>query len=164
MFLLRSRAQAHKQRSQDLLRIQKINEKSTFRVWQYGTGRFIIFEQKLLEVYHVISKVTYIRFMLGSLKGSSNFHGMSVHTQTCIYNGPNLLLYQMSSRGFCSRRLVEIFYQMSSSRKIATYQTSFRRSKYLLEVQQQKNSSTRCLVEFLFGCLVELLLDVQQTR
>ena len=63
----------------------KINEKSTFRVWQYGTGRFIIFEQKLLEVYHVISKVTYIRFMLGSLKGSSNFHGMSVHTQTCIY-------------------------------------------------------------------------------
>ena len=64
--------------------------------------------------------------------------------------GPNLLLYQTSSRGFCTRRLVEIFYQTSSSRKIATYQASFRRSKYLLDVQQQKNSSTRRLVEFLF--------------
>ena len=56
---------------------------------------------------------------------------------------------------FCStRRLVEIFYQTSSSRKIATYQVSFRRSKYLLEVQQQKNSSIRRLVDF--------LLDAQQ--
>ena len=53
---------------------------------------------------------------------------------------------------FCStRRLVEIFYQTSSSRKIATYQASFRRSKYLLDVQQQKNSSTRRLVEFLLN-------------
>ena len=69
-------------------------------------------------------------------------------------NGPNLLLYQTSSRGFSTRRLVEIFYWTSSSIKIATYQTSTRRSKYLLDVQQQKNSSNRHLVEF--------LLDVQQ--
>ena len=70
-------------------------------------------------------------------------------------NGPNLLLYQTSTRGFCTRCLVEIFHQTSSSRKIATYQTSFRRTRYLLDVQQQKNSSTRHLVEF--------LLDAQQS-
>ena len=78
-----------------------------------------------------------------------------IANQDTITNiGQNLLLYQTSSRGFCTRRLVEIFYQMSSSRKIATYQVSFRRSKYLLDIQQQKNSSTRRLVEF--------LLDAQQ--
>ena len=78
--------------------------------------------------------------------------------------GPTLLLNQTSSRGFqiairmaissSTRRLVEIFYQTSSSRKKATYQTSTRRSKYLLNVHQQKNSSIRRPVEF--------LLDVQQ--
>ena len=71
-----------------------------------------------------------------------------------VHIGPNLLLYQTSSRRSFTRRLVEIFYQTFSSRKIATYQASFRRSKYLLDVQQQKNSSTRRLVEF--------LLDAQQ--
>ena len=55
---------------------------------------------------------------------------------------------------FSTRRPVEIFYQMSSSRKIATYQMSTRKSKYLLDVQQQKKSSARRPVEF--------LLDVQQ--
>ena len=55
------------------------------------------------------------------------------------------ILYQTSCR---------IFYQMSSSRKIATYKASFRRCEYLLDVQQQKNSFTSRLVEF--------LLDAQQ--
>ena len=78
-----------------------------------------------------------------------------IYKLSIIITGPNRLLYQTSSREFCARRLVEIFYQTSSSRKIATYQASFRRSKYLLDIQQQKNSSTRHLVEF--------LLDAQQS-
>ena len=41
---------------------------------------------------------------------------------------PNLLLYQTSSRGFSTRRLVESFNQKSSSRKIVIYQMSTRRS------------------------------------
>ena len=42
--------------------------------------------------------------------------------------GPILLLYQTSSRGFSTRRLVESFNQKSSSRKIVIYQMSTRRS------------------------------------
>ena len=77
-----------------------------------------------LLVYHILRVVTFcqqiVLILMCSGIGILRFFLLQLTFLVKISPqkdiGPNLLLYQTSSRGISTRRLVEIFYQMSSSR------------------------------------------------
>ena len=128
-------------------------------MYHFQIFSFLIRNLNISQIFAIIELMDFQRnFQRSNITSSKKYYYISFILNFLLYLmraiGQNLLLYQTSSRGFSTRYLVEIFYQTSSSRKIATYQMSTRKSKYLLDIQQQKNSSTRRPVEF--------LLDIQQ--